>query len=261
VARAGVELNHPVLVHANWPAPARVRAVATTRLGGVSVGPYASRNLGDHVNDDPSAVRRNRELLRAELALPGSPAWLQQVHGTGVVEAIVAGNRVTADASWTSTTGVVCAVLTADCLPVLFCNREGTHVAAAHAGWRGLAAGVLESTVARLATAGAQPDSLLAWLGPAIGPASYEVGADVRDAFLRADPAAEAAFRPSRPGHWLLDLYAAARRRLHRAGVMTVTGGDHCTWVERDRFFSHRRDGVTGRQATLIWLGQKGTGP
>ncbi len=249
MARAGVELIRP-----DWPAPSRVQAVATTRLGGVSVGPYASLNLGDHVSDDPSAVRRNRDLLRAELALPREPVWLQQVHGTVIVEATGTGDRVTADASWTSTRGVVCAVLTADCLPVLFCNREGTHVAAAHAGWRGLAAGVLETTVAALVSAGAPPGSLLAWLGPAIGPASYEVGADVRDAFLRADPDAEAAFRPNRPGHWLLDLYAAARQRLDRAGVTTVTGGDHCTFVERDRFFSHRRDGVTGRQATLIWL-------
>ena len=242
------------LIRPEWPAPSRVQAVATTRIGGVSSGPYASLNLGDHVGDEPAAVRRNRELLRAELALPSEPFWLQQVHGTTVVEAAGSGDRVTADASWTSTMGVVCAVLTADCLPVLFCNREGTHVAAAHAGWRGLAAGVLEATIAALEVEGAPPDSLLAWLGPAIGAASYEVGADVRDAFLRADPAAESAFRSSRPGHWWLDLYATARQRLHRAGVMTVTGGDHCTLAEPDRFFSHRRDGVTGRQATLIWL-------
>lgn len=255
MARAGVEPVSTVLIRPDWPAPSRVQAVATTRLGGVSAGRYASLNLGDHVNDDPAAVRRNRELLRAELALPGSPAWLQQVHGTVIVEATGTFDRVTADASWTSTTGVVCAVLTADCLPVLFCNRAGTHVAATHAGWRGLAAGVLETTVAALVAAGATADSLLAWLGPAIGPSSYEVGADVRDAFLGADPDADAVFRPHRPGHWLLNLYAAARQRLHRAGVMTVTGGDRCTLAERDRFYSHRRDGVTGRQATLVWLG------
>jgi YfiH family protein len=243
-----------MLVQADWPAPARVRAGATTRLGGVSVGAFASLNLGDHVNDDPSAVRRNRELLRSELALPGEPVWLQQVHGAAAVEATVAGNRVAADASWTSTPGVVCAVLTADCLPVLFCNRAGTRVAAAHAGWRGLVAGVLESTLAWLAADGAPPDSLLAWLGPGIGPAGYEVGADVRDAFLRADPAAEVAFRHNRPGHWLLDLYAVARLRLRRAGVTAISGGDYCTLAERERFFSHRRDGITGRQATLIWL-------
>lgn len=145
-------------------------------------------------------------------------------------------------------------MLTADCLPVLFCNRAGTHVAAAHAGWRGLASGVLEATVAALDAAGAPADSLLAWLGPAIGPASYEVGAEVRDALLRADPSAEAAFQEHRTGHWLLDLYAAARARLHRAGVTAVTGGEYCTRSDRDRFYSYRRDGVTGRQAALIWL-------
>ena len=250
----GPKLSSPALIHADWPAPAWVQAVATTRQGGVSVEPYASLNLGDHVNDEPSAVRRNRELLRAGLSLPGEPAWLQQVHGTAAVQAAFAGDRVTADASWTSTAGVVCAVLTADCLPVLFCNRAGTHVAAAHAGWRGLSAGVLESTVGWLAADGAAPDSLLAWLGPAIGPSSYEVGVDVRDAFLRTDPAAEAAFQLNRPGHWLLDLYTAARLRLRRAGVTAISGGNYCTLADPERFFSHRRTGVTGRQATLIWL-------
>ena len=249
MARAGAEL-----IRADWPAPARVQAVATTRHGGVSGGPYASLNLGEHVGDDPSAVRQNRELLRADLVLPSEPVWLRQVHGTVVVEARAAMAAVTADASWTRETGVVCAVLTADCLPVVFCNAPGTHVAVAHAGWRGLSGGVLEATVAALVEAGASADSLRAWLGPAIGPASYEVGADVRDAFLRADPAAEATFHVHRPGHWRLDLYAAARLRLRRAGVTTVSGGDHCTLAEPAQFFSHRRDRVTGRQATLVWL-------
>ena len=247
-------LIRPALIQPDWPAPSRVQAVATTRPGGVSTGPYSALNLGDHVNDEPAAVRQNRELLRTGLALPGEPAWLQQVHGAAAVDAALAGDRVTADASWTRSAGVVCAVLTADCLPVLFCNREGTHVAAAHAGWRGLAAGVLESTVAWLAADGAPPASLLAWLGPAIGPSSYEVGVEVREAFLRSDPAAAAAFSSNRPGHWLLDVYAAARLRLQRAGVTAVFGGHHCTFAEPERFFSHRRDGVTGRQATLIWL-------
>ncbi len=249
MARAGAGL-----IRADWPAPACVQAVATTRSGGVSSGRYASLNLGDHVDDEPSAVRRNRQLLRAELALPSDPVWLQQVYGTGVVEAGAAATGVTADAAWTGTAGVVCAVLTADCLPVIFCNRSGTHVAVAHAGWRGLAGGVLEATVAALVAAGPSADSLLAWLGPAIGPESYEVGADVRDAFLRADPAAEVAFRVHRPGHWRLDLYAAACLRLRRLGVTAVSGGDYCTLAEPTRFFSHRRDRVTGRQATLIWL-------
>ena len=243
------------LIRPAWPAPARVHAVATTRAGGASGAPWASLNLGDHVGDDVAHVERNRELLRDALELPGDPAWLQQVHGTAVVQAMSAGPRRVADASWTSAPGTVCAVLTADCLPVLFCNRAGTHVAAAHAGWRGLAAGVLESTVGWLAADGVRPDALLAWLGPAIGPHSYEVGADVRDAFLRTDPSAAAAFQPGRPGHWFLDLYAAARLRLERAGVGSISGGGFCTLADPQRFFSHRRDGVTGRQATLIWLG------
>lgn len=246
------------LIHANWPAPASVRAVATTRAGGVSVGTFAALNLGDHVNDNASAVIQNRVLLRDALELPGEPVWLNQVHRADVVTLTGAltdsAPRRIADAAITRVPGVVCAVLTADCLPVLFCNRAGTHVAAAHAGWRGLSGGVLEATVAALADAGAPADSLLAWLGPAIGPASYEVGADVRDAFLKSDPSAEAVFTANRPGHWLLDLYAAARARLRRAGVTAVTGGDLCTLSDRERFYSYRRDGVTGRQASLIWL-------
>jgi YfiH family protein len=253
VARAAFDLIHP-----DWPAPATVHAVATTRAGGVSTGAFASLNLGDHVGDDPSSVTQNRALLRHALGLPAGPAWLSQVHGAEAVTLTGAATdhtpRRTADASLTVAPGVVCAVLTADCLPVLFCHRAGTHVAAAHAGWRGLAAGVLEATVSALADAGATPASLLAWLGPAIGPAAYEVGAEVRDAFLRADPLAGDVFRPIRPGHWLLDLYAAARARLARAGVTAVTGGEYCTLADHERFYSHRRDGITGRQATLIWL-------
>lgn len=261
------------LIQPDWPAPSRVRAWATTRIGGVSAAPWAALNLGEHVGDDPASVRRNRELVRATLELPAEPSWLQQVHGTAVVTAVAAtataagtasatalatASAPVADASWTTAPGVTCAVLTADCLPVLFCNRAGTHVAAAHAGWRGLAAGVLECTIGWLAADGVRPDSLLAWLGPAIGPSAYEVGDEVRAAFLQADPAAARAFRPRRPGHWLLDLYAAARLRLARAGVTAVFGGEHCTLKESGRFFSHRRDGVTGRQATLICLEQEG---
>jgi len=253
VARAALDL-----ISAGWPAPPNVRAVATTRTGGVSSGAFASLNLGDHVNDDADAVRQNRALLRAALRLPGDPVWLSQVHGNTVVTldgtAASSTPRRIADAAVTRAPGVVCAVLTADCLPVLFCNRAGTRVAAAHAGWRGLAGGVLEATVTALADAGAPADSLLAWLGPAIGPASYEVGTEVRDSLLRADPSAEDAFEATRPGHWRLDLYAAARARLRRAGVVAVSGGDLCTLADPDRFYSYRRDGVTGRQATLIWV-------
>jgi len=261
-ARAAASLSGLDLIQPDWPAPSRVRAWATTRSGGVSAAPRASLNLGDHVGDDAASVRRNRELLRATLGLPAEPAWLQQVHGTAVVAAAATpagmASPPVADASWTTAAGVTCAVLTADCLPVLFCNQAGTHVAAAHAGWRGLAAGVLECTIGWLAADGVRPESLLAWLGPAIGPEAYEVGDDVRAAFLQADRAAARAFRARRPGHWLLDLYAAARLRLARAGVTAVFGGEHCTLTEPRRFFSHRRDGVTGRQATLICLVQEG---
>lgn len=242
-------------MRAEWGAPPGVHALTTTRQAGVSQGVYRGLNLGDHVQDDPAAVARNRLALRGGLTLPGEPVWLHQVHGTRVVPAREGTPPETADGSFTGTRGRVCGVLTADCLPVLFCNRAGTRVAAAHAGWRGLAAGILEATLTALAAAGAAPDTLLAWLGPAIGPGSYEVGDEVRDAFLRADPAAESAFVAGRAGHWWLNLYAAARLRLHRGGVPLVTGGDHCTWTEADRFYSHRRDGLTGRQATLIWLG------
>ena len=263
MARAVAALD---LIRPDWPAPARICAVATTRTGGVSAGRYAALNLGAHVQDDPAAVTRNRELLQSALGIATPPVWLNQVHGTTVVTARTAGPPPQADAAITVEPGVVCAILTADCLPVLFCNRAGTHVAAAHTGWRGLAAGILEATVATLGAAGAPADSLLAWLGPAIGLRAYEVGPEVREAFLRADPGDAAAFVPNRPGHWLLDLYGAARARLHRAGVTAVTGGTHCTLTEADRFYSHRRDAQTGRQATLIWLlreqaRSKGTGP
>lgn len=253
-AREPLQVISPVLVHPEWPAPARVRAVATTRVGGGSVGCYAALNLGDHVGDDYACVESNRAQLARVPGLIRDPWWLNQVHGTAVVAAGDGPPRPVADASLTAEAGLACVVLTADCLPVLFCNRAGTLVAAAHAGWRGLAGGLLEATVAALSRAGAPPPELLAWLGPAIGPAAYEIGAEVRDAFLAADPAASGCFSPTRPGHWLLDLYAAARLRLARAGVTAVWGGGFCTHAEPERFYSHRRDGVTGRQATLVWL-------
>lgn len=251
MARAPAELD---LIRPDWPAPAAVRAFATTRTGGCSRGVYASLNLGDHVADGRAPVQSNRAKLRAALELPAEPLWLQQVHGIEVVNAATAGLRPAADAAYADSPGRVCAVLTADCLPVLFCDRAGTRVAAAHAGWRGLAGGVLEASVAALCSSGAAAEDLLAWLGPAIGPQAYEVGEEVRSAFLAADPGAEAAFRDGRPGHWWLDLYAAARARLARAGVTAVWGGNYCTWSDPQHFYSHRRSGRTGRQATLIWL-------
>jgi YfiH family protein len=249
-------VSGPGWIIPEWPAPPGVRAVATLRSGGTSVGPFASLNLGDHVGDDPAAVAANRARLVAELGLALEPCWLRQVHGTTVVEA-APGLAVPpeADAAVTGLPGLACAVLTADCLPVLLARRDGSRVGAAHAGWRGLVAGVVEATVARLCTDDGRPGDVLAWLGPAIGPGAYEVGADVREALLAGDPGAGDALRPGRPGHWWLDLYAAARRRLARAGVTEIHGGAWCTATEAGRFFSYRRDGTCGRQATLIWRG------
>ncbi len=237
----------------DWPAPLAVRALSTTRAGGLSTGPYASLNLGDHVGDDPRAVQRNRALLRARAGLPVAPIWLHQVHGCTVRELPCAtGEAHAADASVAFGPGAVCAVLTADCLPILLCDEAGSVVAAAHAGWRGLAAGVIEATVRRMERPAEQ---LLAWLGPAIGPEHFEVGDEVRATF-RAASGAEAleAFRPSGAGRWLADLGMLARQRLAALGVRQVSGGDHCTFAEADRFFSYRRDGVSGRMASLIWL-------
>lgn len=232
----------------DWPAPSRVRALVTTRAGGVSKGPYASMNPADHVGDDPAAVAENRARLRR--LLPAEPFWLEQVHGSAVCRWEAGGPR-RADACVSRTPGAVCAVLTADCLPVLLTDQAGTVVAAAHAGWRGLCAGVLERTLAAMGT---DPGRILAWLGPAIGPAAFQVGDEVRAAFLAVDCATHAAFRPDVPGKWRADLYALARLALGRAGVHAVYGGGFCTYADPARFFSYRRDGVTGRMASLIWL-------
>lgn len=233
-----------------WTVPARVRAAMTTRTGGASAGPYASFNLATHVGDDPAAVVENRRRLRRALDLPAEPAWLQQVHGTGVA-VLPAAKQVAADAAVTFTRGHVCAVLVADCLPVFLAGRAGDRVGIAHAGWRGLAAGVVEATVAAFAC---KPGELVAWLGPSIGPRAFEVGPEVRDAFLAQDAGAAAAFHPGRPGRWLADLPGLARRRLAAAGVTAVSGGDICTHADAARFYSFRRDGATGRMAALAWL-------
>ena len=233
-----------------WPAPPTVRALVTTRNGGVSEGPWASMNLGTHVGDAPEAVRRNRAILREHL--PAEPCWLEQVHGVAVADAAQAGIApLRADASVAHRPGAVCAVMTADCLPVLFCDRAGSVVAAAHAGWRGLAAGVLEAAVARMQV---PPVTVMAWLGPAIGPSAFEVGDEVREAFMRADARAAAAFRPGEAaGKWMADLYRLAQLRLAVIGVDAVSGGGLCT-VADARFYSYRRDGVSGRFASLVWL-------
>lgn len=237
------------VIEPDWEVPSRVRAATTTRKGGVSRGAWQSLNLADHVADDPMAVGENRRRLAAELSLPAEPAWLRQVHGCEVVGPESAG--CDADACSTTEPGRVCVVMTADCLPVLFTDHRGSRVAAAHAGWRGLAAGVLEQTLAGF---DCEPADIRVWLGPAIGPGAFEVGDEVRRAFLDHDPQAEAAFRPASPGHWLADLYLLARQRLSRGGVTAVWGGGFCTYNEPGRFYSFRRDGVTGRMASLIWL-------
>jgi YfiH family protein len=237
----------------DWPAPPVVRAAITTRPGGVSRAPWDSLNLADHVGDDAACVAENRRRLRRALGLPAEPFWLHQVHGCDVADADAAAgdSPCEADAAVATRPGRVCAVLTADCLPVLFCSRQGDWVAAAHAGWRGLAAGVLERAVARAPVAAAD---VLAWLGPAIGPAAFEVGAEVRAAFLAEDAGVAGCFAPSPAGRWLADLYGLARRRLERSGVGWVGGGSLCTFTDAGRFFSFRRDGTTGRMASLIWL-------
>ncbi|MET0101969.1 MAG: peptidoglycan editing factor PgeF [Sedimenticola sp.] len=238
-------------IYPDWPAPAGVRAVITTRQGGVSRAPYESMNLGDHVGDDPVAVRRNRELLAESLELPSAPLWLNQVHGCTVASCGTDPEGVAADAVVASQRGQVCAVLTADCLPLLLCNRQGDRVAAVHAGWRGLAAGVIEAAVARFDQPG---EELLAWLGPAIGPGAFEVGPEVREAFVSFDQFAGEAFSEGVEGRWMADIYRLARRRLEVLRVGYVGGGGYCTVSEQGRFFSYRRDGVTGRMASLIWI-------
>lgn len=243
-------MAEPGWIPAGWPAPDNVRAGTTTRIGGVSTGPWASFNLGDRAGDDRHTVAGNRRRLAALLALPGRPAWLYQVHGTRVVDAARTGTNPEADAAFARGSGTVCAVLTADCLPVLLCDRNGTEVAAAHAGWRGLAGGVLAAAVAAMQ---APPDQLLAWLGPAIGPEAFEVGAEVRAAFLRRNPAHRNAFTTA-GDKYRADLYAAARNELAVAGVSRVFGGGLCTFHDPERFFSYRRDGACGRMASLIWL-------
>lgn len=260
----------PRLIHPDWPAPQMVGSVQTTRTGGVSLPPYASFNLGAHVGDAPEAVRHNRALLQS--LLPAVPIWLEQTHSAEVVE-LSAALRLAgaapprADAAVCRAPGMVCAIMTADCLPVLFCDREGKAVAAAHAGWRGLLAGVLENTAAAMRLA---PERLLAWFGPAIGPNAFVVGEEVRAAFIAQNPAADAAFREAAPQNtrdaaerkYHANLYHLARQRLYRLGVTRVFGGNFCTFCDDSRFFSWRRDRQTGRTASLIWIsGDRGQKP
>ena len=236
----------------DWPAPPGVRVLSTLRgdpLSGSSRAPYGHFNLGNHVGDDCLAVAENRRRLKLAAGLPAEPSWLAQVHGVGVGDLDLPLPISVADAAVTRASGA-CAILTADCLPVVLATDSGGTVAAAHAGWRGLAGGVIEATVQAM---NVPPSSLVAWLGPAIGPQHFEVGSEVRDAFLGRDPQALAAFQPNARGRFMADLWALARQRLRRLGVVRTYGGGDCTFTQTERYYSHRRDGITGRQATLIW--------
>lgn len=231
-----------------WPCHANIHALQTTRVGGFSESPFNSFNLADHVEDNPLSVARNRQLLAPYL--PTEPVWLNQVHGVHVIDAATSRCIENADASYTTLPNVVCVTMTADCLPVLICDKAGTMVAAVHAGWRSLCDGVIEATIEKMPMAGSE---LMAWLGPAIGPDSFEVGDDVREQFIAHDSRAVSAFKPSNE-KWLGDLYQLARQRLQALGIDDIYGEPHCTYSNEDQFFSFRRDGRTGRMATMIWL-------
>lgn len=244
------------ILRPSWSAPGAVQAMCTTRKGGVSEAPWSSLNLGDHVGDSPESVAENRQRLARFTGLEVDRiGWLNQVHGARVVELTPdnAQQVPEADASFTRSPGLGCVILTADCLPVVIADSDGTVVGAAHAGWRSLSGGVLENLVSAMAV---EPDKLSAWLGPAIGPDSFEVGPEVREAFVQHSPEAVKAFgtKGARPGHFMADLYSLATLRLNQVGVSSVAGGSLCTVQDREWFFSYRRDGQTGRMATLVWL-------
>jgi YfiH family protein len=233
----------------DWPAPEHVRAYSSTREGGVGQGAWASLNLATHVQDDLKHVAENRRRLSEALAIPNEPYWLEQVHGTEVVRPELNTTHC-ADAAFTQQSDTPCVVMTADCLPVLFCDEQGTAVAAAHAGWRGLAAGVLEQTLKCFE----DQSMVMAWMGPAIGPKHFEVGDEVREVFVQQHSQTESAFVESRPGHWMADIFQLAQQRLSAAGVSQIFGGGICTYADADHFYSFRRESITGRMASLIWL-------
>jgi len=236
----------------DWPAPSNVRALQTTRAGGYSKGPYHGLNLGDHVGDDPLVVAANRQLLTD--FVPTEPVWMRQVHGIKVIDAAMASCLPEADAAFARVPDTVCCVMTADCLPILLCNVEGSAVAAVHAGWRGLQQGVIEAAVTSMQTAAPY---LMAWLGPAIGSQAFEVGDDVRGSFIKADGTSTQVFTARENGKWLADIYLLARLRLQAIGVERIYGGGFCTSTDEQRFYSYRRERVTGRMATMIWIAKK----
>jgi len=250
-----VNADHSIeVIHADWPAPDNVHAFTTTRRGGVSHAPYRGLNLATHVGDKPHHVQQNRQRLRQQLKLPAEPLWLSQCHTDRVIQLIddARSDRPapTADAAFSCEPNRVCAVLTADCLPLLICNREGSRVAAIHAGWKGLYAGIISNTLKQL---DCRAEDLLVWLGPAISAQAFEVGADVYTAFCETNPANEDAFCRQDANHWLCDLYQLARLELRAHGIAAIHGGEYCTCNDAARFYSYRRDGVTGRMASLIW--------
>lgn len=232
----------------DWPAPDNVLAATTLRFGGFSQGSYSSLNPASHVSDNATAVEKNRGLIKSMLVLPAEPVWLAQYHSDRVIDAAIATGTESADASFTDQAGIVCAVLTADCLPLLVCSQNGQKIAAIHAGWRGLLAGIISNTIAAM-----QTNDVLVWLGPAIGAACFEVGAEVRGMFLAKSSAFACAFTAEKDGKCLADIYQLASIELAGLGVTRIYGGGFCTVTESERFFSYRRDHVTGRMATLIW--------
>jgi len=235
----------------NWPAPAHIRAITTTRNGGHSKAPYDTLNVGEHVGDDPALVSANRQTLIETALLPADPLWLKQTHSTDVIDANHWHPNAEADAIICDSADSVCAIMTADCLPVLMTDKSGSQVAAIHAGWRGLQAGIIENTLAQFKM---PLSEIIVWLGPAIGPQAFEVGPEVKAAFTDIDGNAESAFTATHSDRFLADIYLLARQRLSAQGVNAIYGGDYCTYSEKDHFFSFRRDGVTGRMASLIWI-------
>ncbi len=238
----------------DWPAPIKVKSLSTTRIGGVSTSPYSSLNLATHVGDNPIHVAHNRQKISSIAHLPEQPRWLEQTHGTRVLESHEWQLNINADAMYSCQPQHVCTVMTADCLPVLVCNKQGTYVAAIHAGWRGLADGIIEKTIQ---TYQGNNDDLLIWLGPAIGAQQFEVGHDVLDYFTQQGFDTSQSFIPSTKGHYLADIYGLARQHIARSGVENIYGGDLCTVSEPNEFFSYRREGITGRMASMIWIDTK----
>lgn len=241
-------MKHHSLLIPDWPAPRNIRAATTLRPGGSSSGAFASLNMAMHVGDEDERVKQNRLTVKNLLQLPVEPSWLEQIHGNDIIKASATGRLERADASYSDETGIVCAVMTADCLPLLMCSSEGKQVAAVHAGWRGLLAGIITQTVATF-----NDRDLLVWLGPAIGPDCFEVGSEVRNAFLEKAPACTDAFKPGKQDKWLADIYQLARIELTGLGIRRIYGGHFCTYTDAERFYSYRRESKTGRMATLIW--------